>query len=420
MPARGIIGRKPIIGTSAAYSDVFSCGYQYDVSSTSTWPSSSSGTGEFVVIHTDYTNSSTGNLFTRYRKSSDGRYYPAGTIDKVNRIASEAVVSGSVTPGARYVAVATEQYIDVYKLNTTEPKVSDYTWILGITVASSVSTPIWDIEFDPSGTYLAVVQESPNTSSPFFRIWKRSGDSFSEITPITQPLTGSLYTGRSISWNHDGSSVAIGFSTSPYLAIYNRSGDTFTKLATPSTIPTAVVVGLAWNHNGSSLAILPSSAVARVYNRSGDTFTSVASWSLTGTGTQVSAQISWNYNGTLLAMPSNQTSPTSIAYNNVYSRSGDTFTNVSAPNGWSNSGSLGCIFMPDGKELIMAHSARGEIFNVSGTTVSRPYGFKLGYFSSTTVATTGPTPYLGDAYATSGASLQFNWAAEKIIPVKGL
>jgi hypothetical protein len=268
-----------------------------------------------------------------------------------------------------------------------------------------------------------VVQIAQTSSSAYFRVWKRSGDSFSEITPITQPVAG-LYAATSVRWNHDGSSVAVGFNTSPYLAIYNRSGDTFTKLATPAVIPTSGPTTLAWNHDGSSLASKFGLA-AQVHNRSADTFSLAANISLPGTASINTNQMTWNHTGTLLAIGTSNTASgfptTRVGVVSVYSRSGNTFTALSVPSTHGPGYMDGCIFTADGKELIIAQTARTEIWDVSGTTISRPYTYKFGFFHNSSPGITGPLPYLGNAYDSANTnSLSVNVESVKVLIIKGL
>ncbi|MFA5397439.1 MAG: WD40 repeat domain-containing protein [Methanogenium sp.] len=130
------------------------------------------------------------------------------------------------------------------------------------------ATPVRDLKFDPTDTYLAVAHSG---GSPFVKIYKRVGDSFTLLSsPSSQP--GDSCWG--VSWSGDGVYLAVASSASPYIFIYKRSGDTFTLLSNPNVLPSSTVNTVSFTTDGVYLTIgFNSSPYCIVYKRSGDTFT---------------------------------------------------------------------------------------------------------------------------------------------------
>ncbi len=432
MGNRGIIGRKPAVAGS---SDVFSLDTQYSSSVSGTWPVAGIASGKFMIVGDVYAQNSA-TIFNAYEKSAkDGKYYPTGMLDTAPRgfATNTNIVSSTVSSGGTHVVIAsgtaafTAQYLDIWKKSTTG--LSEYQYLTTIDPRDSSGRVMSAAKFDPTGTYLAVgfnFGGSPPAPERL-RIWKRTGDTFTELTRPTDPLNGSSTSmvTYSISWNNDGSSLAMGISVSPYVVIYNRSGDTFTKLASPSTLPTSVARSVAWNPAGTSLAVAYAATPwLIVYNRSGDTFTAIAGTPTPTGNTPISrCTMSWSPDGSLLAMP--RTGGT-YGYIVVLSRSGDTFTSLSVPSvyGPGTNGTSGCLFISS-TELVVSDALRVEIWDVNGTTISRPYAYKIGLaITQNNPPLTGTAGYLANPYNATypgaGGSTSITGDVTEVLPIPGL
>lgn len=426
---RGIFGRKPAVAGS---SDVFSLDTQYSSSVSGTWPVSGAASGKFLLLGSPYVTT-TASIFHAYEKSAaDGKYYPTGMLDTAPRgvTTTTATTSITTTPGGTHVAITsgtafnTAQYIDIWKKSTTG--LSAYQYLSTITISSGSLTPGTRAKFDPTGTYLAVgfsYGGSPPTPNRF-RVWKRTGDTFTELSTPPDPTNNSStsHTVNYVAWNADGTSVALAITVSPYLVIYNRSGDTFTKLSSPATLPSAAGVAAAWNPSGTSLAVTyNASPYLIIYNRSGDTFTAIAGTpTLIGTKTTSRGAISWSPDGSLLAIPRDGGTSGYIV---VLSRSGDTFTSLSVPTAYGpGTTQNACLFL-NSSELLVTSPQTPEIWDVSGTTISRPYAYKFGLFITPTPGLTGTAGYFGNPYnSTPGASggPYLNGDVWDVVPIPGL
>jgi predicted secreted protein len=93
----------------------------------------------------------------------------------------------------------------------------------------------WMVKFSPDNTYMAFGGNNPNAadfSRGVFKMYKRSGDSLSEISVPNIPV----YNISDAAWSSDSQYLYVG--TAIGLYVFQRSGDTFTQI---STIP--IVIG---------------------------------------------------------------------------------------------------------------------------------------------------------------------------------
>lgn len=388
---RGIFGRKP---TQAGASDITSLDTQYVASVAGTWPSTTSST-EFIAaesfIYTDVG-------FISYKKLGDGLYYPglfvdtAPTSDYYSSADANSyfgsVADVSVAKGGTHVAVIinTRSNPTLYNLFIWKKAPAGYAspWqyvsVLTTITTSSTSSGPWAVAFHPSGNYLAYGLYTTNAVQKLF-LMSRSGDTFTLLSnPPDVAASGYI---NCMEWNPDGTSLAVGISVSPYIVIYNFSAGTLTKLSNPATLPTSIIYSVKWNHDGSSLAVSQGTSTGFiVYNRSGNTFTAIGGTPMGTVGTNRAGSISWNNNGTLLAI-ANFTNGIS-----VYSRSGDSFSSVSVPSPWNvgdanygnSSGYAQVAFNPNGTELLIGAASMLEMWLVNGTSITRPSSSPIGAF----------------------------------------
>lgn len=154
-------------------------------------------------------------------------------------------------------------------------------------------------QFSPDSNFLAV----GSNVSPFILIYSRSGSTFTKTTdpttlPLSQPdaidwLSDSTqfitidntqtflrvyqnnsgtfqqattisvgFQSRDISLSSDSNYLAVGHANSPFFSVFSRSGNTYTKLANPSTLPTATGRGVSWHPLGNRLAVASDSTTS--------------------------------------------------------------------------------------------------------------------------------------------------------------
>jgi WD40 repeat protein len=156
------------------------------------------------------------------------------------------------------------------------------------------------LAWSPDKNYLAIKV----TTSPYFHVYKRTGDSFSKIAdPASVP--SDVF---SLEWSPDSGYLALGVAQAPYVFVYKRIGDVLTKLSNPASPPAGYVPRLAWSPSGTKLACLSDSyGGSRVYTLSDDVLTaSTGSIPIYGTYTQMS--IDWSYDSQFVAFFYNNSS----------------------------------------------------------------------------------------------------------------
>jgi len=386
---RGIIGQKPTTTGLTTYSDVFGLDTQFSEQISGTWPTGSGVSGNYKFLCM-WNSLATGQWFSGFQKMSNSLYYPSQplysgpdivtahtTFDTTNPTALSA------TPGLGYIAMigstrdggtTATQWFNIFLYKKASNYSSEFQYVT--TLTSVVDSSYWPavLSFNPAGTILAVGWNgsSSTTTGAKFTAYSRSGDTFTGIGGITDVNASQSAVVSQVVWNRQGTSVAVIFGVTPFIAIYNVSGTTFTKLTTPATGPSsATVFGMAWNHDGSSLAVYYSTNTLLIYNRSGDTFTALPTITVTtGAGSYRRSMIDWNHDGTLLAV-------CGTTGMQVFSRSGDTFTSLTLPTLYRTN-LISCSFSADGKELIYSGGGVIEIFDVNGTTITRPTTYKFG------------------------------------------
>ena len=237
-----------------------------------------------------------------------------------------------------------------------------------IPTASYAAAPN-DLAFNPAGTTLAFVGGFVSPSPYYTKLFNISGSTATHIADAVSDIPG---TARCVAWNHDGSSIAVGFNSSPFFTVHNRSGDTFTKIANPGTLPLYGANGITFNHNGSSIAVAQNNGGTQplsIYNRSGDTLTKVADPGTFPTG--ISWGVAFNHDNTSLAV-AHATSP----YVTIYNRSGDTFTKITNPSTLPSGTSNSVKWNSDGTSLAVAGAFSASvgpfmIYNRSGDTFTK-------------------------------------------------
>lgn len=263
------------------------------------------------------------------------------------------------SPDGDYLALAGIQSatLNMYKRNTTTGEITR------LTTNIPTGSNTYDIDWNHDGSSIAI----QTLSSPWIKVWNRSGDTFTEVagTQFANAFTSGNF-GYKTAWNHDGSSLLVMANATPYVVVYNRSGDTFTKL---SALPASAFIpsssgDVKWSPDGTSFVILSTtSPYIECYERSGDTFTKLTTPATNpGWGR---GRIAWSPDGTKVLIP---------ALNNIYvynkTAGALTFSNTIAASGISYT--YGCKFNLAGDKFAIADNRTGGAikiydFNSNGT-----------------------------------------------------
>jgi len=160
------------------------------------------------------------------------------------------------------------------------------------------------------GTTSHIVGIAGGSASKFYRYTPGSG--FTQLANLTA-------VGRTCDIAFDTANnkiyMANSRTTTPFIALWeadlSASVTTATQLGNPSVIPTAAVQSLRFSPNGLTLATINTTTtpLMRVYTRSGSTFTSVTAPSLVGSPSTGTGQytLSWNADSTALAYEDDNT-----------------------------------------------------------------------------------------------------------------
>lgn len=210
-----------------------------------------------------------------------------------------------------------------------------------------------DVVFSNDNKFLAV----PFSSSPFLKIFKRTGDNLD-----AQTLNGTIPNyGLSADFSPDGQFLAVGHSNTPYLSIFKvDSSGVWQKLGNPSVLPGNASNSVSFSPDGNYLVVAASGTPAiLIYKRSGDVFTKLTISDSSGSSGKT---VRFSPDGQFLAF-----SFSSAPYLKVFKKVGDDFinTNLSFNLGQSIDD---VIFSPDGKYMV--HTG-------NGTTTPRIVVYKI-------------------------------------------
>lgn len=209
---------------------------------------------------------------------------------------------------------------------------------------------IWYLAWNPTGNHFAV--GAYNSGSPYFALYKRTGDTFSQLTnPATMPPNVCY----EVAYSPNGQYLAVGHAASPYVTIYKISGDTYTKLANPASLPNGEVSSLAWDSTSTYLVCgTNNTPYVNWYKRAGDVFTKLTN----PTNAALSAIVGLDFDptGTWLVATSSSTAP----YIDLYKRSGDTLTKLANPPSTGGTFAVEAMFQPgDGTFLAVGGGTSG-------------------------------------------------------------
>jgi len=214
----------------------------------------------------------------------------------------------------------------------------------------------WRGEYSPSGEHLVVSYSESHVGDT--RLLRIDDDEYTDLGVL---ISGTSIPYSNMSWSKDGTYLAVNNGS---LYIFKRSGDTLTRLANPVVVPSSSNTGVAWSPDGSHLLVAGNgsgASGAMLYSRSGDTFTNIS-----GNGGIVCKdpyEINYYSNHVVLA-------DWATEFLKVYKRSGNNYTliaNLEHDEGaaWSDA-----IYSPDGNYLLACAYAYWASNNISIYSIS--------------------------------------------------
>lgn len=206
-----------------------------------------------------------------YKRSGDTYTELTGAFDVLpTSIPSVISYSTSGTYVAMLTALTGVTGIRIYKRSGDA-----YTLLTSVT-APSRSSGVNAISWGANDTYLAI--PAVNTGAAVL-VLKRSADTFTQIASLT-PASASTAL-AAISFSPDGVYLAVGHSANPAQSIFKRTGDTFAELTAPAALA-GNMVSCQFSPNGTYLAAThATSPFATIYKRSDDVFTKLPALSPT-------------------------------------------------------------------------------------------------------------------------------------------
>lgn len=251
------------------------------------------------------------------------------------------------SPCGRYLAITStlSPYFQVYKRSGDALSKLTNPGILPFSAGSNVA-------WSPDGQYLLVSLASSNHS-----LYQRSGDTFTLVTSGGSAFSPVPSGGKQITWSSDGMYVAFGALNPPYLEWYKRnspSATTFTRLTAP-TQPDALNSfsrqGVLWSPDGTYLAVATGlTPYVALYKRDGDALEKLT---MTSPAAGVARSLAWSLDGKYLAVGC-----ASTPYLTIYRREGDELSKLTSnivPEAANAVSDL--VWSPDGRYLAGALSA---------------------------------------------------------------
>jgi hypothetical protein len=134
-----------------------------------------------------------------------------------------------------------------------------------------------DIAFDTVNN--KIYMAATRSTTPFIATYQADlSASVSSATLLSNPATLPAGTPQHIRFSNNGDFLAINHATTPFMRMYSRSGSTFTSI-TPPEITVAPgtfngIVGISWNADDTSIAYTNGGTSYRISNRTDSTFSS--------------------------------------------------------------------------------------------------------------------------------------------------
>jgi len=134
-----------------------------------------------------------------------------------------------------------------------------------------------DIAFDTVNN--KIYMAATRSTTPFIAIYEADlSDTITSSTQLSNPATLPAGVPQHIRFSNNGEFLAINHATTPFMRMYQRSGATFTSITVPATTlathTLSGTVGISWNADDTSIAYINGTGNYRISNRTGSTFSS--------------------------------------------------------------------------------------------------------------------------------------------------
>lgn len=128
---------------------------------------------------------------------------------------------------------------------------------------------------DPSGQYLAVSR--PTAVSPNLVFYRHDGDSLTKIEMLAAGFPEAGPSPEAMAWSPSGKYLVVGMGNAPRLAVYRRDGEVLTRLTIPTGVPALGHSGISWSPDEKYFAAsISTTPYFAVYKRNGDAFSKIA------------------------------------------------------------------------------------------------------------------------------------------------
>jgi hypothetical protein len=132
-----------------------------------------------------------------------------------------------------------------------------------------------DIAFDTVNN--KIYMAATRSTSPFIQIYQADlSASITSATLLSNPATLPGGTPQHIRFSNNGNFLAISNNSTPFMRMYSRSGSTFTSITPPGITSAPSVengtVGISWNADDTTIAYNNGTGAYRLSNLSGSTF----------------------------------------------------------------------------------------------------------------------------------------------------
>lgn len=185
-----------------------------------------------------------------------------------------------------------------------------------------------------------------------------------------------LNNARCAVWSPSGRYLAVGHNGGTFLSVYYFDGTNFTKLTSPASLPTAVVMAIEWSPKEDFfITVEYATPFFSIYNFDTSSGSPVITRNTTTTGTSVYTSngstpidVSLSSNGKYLAV-AQFTSP----YIRVWNMSGSLSTALADPTQTPGSAARSCAWSPNGRYLAVTSlsSPYVTVYNFNGTTLTK-------------------------------------------------
>lgn len=133
---------------------------------------------------------------------------------------------------------------------------------------SGMAPAIRDMQFSPSGAYLAII----GSSTPYIAVMDVVGLTVLS-NPASLPPSGPDLRPTLVSWRNNSQKVTLVHSLTPFFSNYSLSGGVLTKDANPSSLPSNTGRAVAYKKDGSKLWVMWNNASTAFYQYSVSTWT---------------------------------------------------------------------------------------------------------------------------------------------------